>query len=45
MDPFPSSGEGEEKPTLLSPLERANLSHCSSYRTQHSRCLPPSHVT
>jgi hypothetical protein len=24
---FPSSGEGKETPTLLDPLERANLSH------------------
>jgi hypothetical protein len=27
LDPFPSSGEGTETPTLLGPLERANLNH------------------
>jgi hypothetical protein len=27
LDLFPSSGEGKETPTLLDPLERANLSH------------------
>jgi hypothetical protein len=27
MDLFPSSGEGEVTPTLLGPLERANLNH------------------
>jgi hypothetical protein len=34
---FPSSGEGRETPTLLGPLDRANLKHC----IQQSRCLPP----
>jgi hypothetical protein len=28
LDLFPSSGEGLEIPTLLGPLERANLNHC-----------------
>jgi hypothetical protein len=34
---FLSSGEGAEKPTLLGPLETANLDHC----IQQSRCLRP----
>jgi hypothetical protein len=27
LNMFPSSGEGKESPTLLDPLERANLNH------------------
>jgi hypothetical protein len=30
-DLFPSSGEGWETPTLLGPLERANLMHSTAY--------------
>jgi hypothetical protein len=30
LDPFPSSGEERKTPTLLSPLERANLNHWSN---------------
>jgi hypothetical protein len=39
LDMFPSSGEGRKTPTLLGPLERANLNRL--YGTQQSRCLPP----
>jgi hypothetical protein len=32
LDLFPSSGEGRGKtPTLLGPLEKANLNHCSVF--------------
>jgi hypothetical protein len=31
LDLFPSSGEGWETPTLLGPLEIANLSHWTTY--------------
>jgi hypothetical protein len=31
LDLFPSSGEGGETPTLLDPLERANLNHWRTY--------------
>jgi hypothetical protein len=27
LDPFSSSGEGREAPTLMGPLDRANLNH------------------
>jgi hypothetical protein len=30
LDLFPSSGEGRETPTLLRPLEKANLNHNDS---------------
>jgi hypothetical protein len=32
LDLFPSSGEGRETPTLLDPLERANLNHWHSLK-------------
>jgi hypothetical protein len=31
LDLFPSSLEGRETPTLLSPLERANLNHLTTH--------------
>jgi hypothetical protein len=31
LDLFPSLGEGEKTPTLLDPLERANLNHWTTY--------------
>jgi hypothetical protein len=31
LDLFPSSGEGRETPTLLGPLERANLKHWTTH--------------
>jgi hypothetical protein len=34
---FPSSGERRETPTVLGPLERANLIHW----IQENMCLPP----
>jgi hypothetical protein len=37
MDLFPCSGEGKEKPTLLGPLERANINHLS----QECSVTPP----
>jgi hypothetical protein len=37
---FLSSGEGNETPTLLYPLERANLIPVIEVRAQQSRCLP-----
>jgi hypothetical protein len=34
---FSSSGEGKGTPTLLGPLERANLNHCSNWRLTLSK--------
>jgi hypothetical protein len=31
LDPFPPSGDGRNKPTPLSPLERVNPSHWKSH--------------
>jgi hypothetical protein len=35
MDLFPSSGEGRETPTLLGPLWKVNLNHCTTRRQSH----------
>jgi hypothetical protein len=44
LDVFTSSGDWKEIPTLLGPLQRANLNHgevSCFWETQQSRCLPP----
>jgi hypothetical protein len=38
LDLFPSSGEGRETPTLLGPLERANLKSPESKRGNRKVC-------
>jgi hypothetical protein len=40
MELLPSPGHGKEIPTLLGPLESANLSHW----TRHGRCLHSPHL-
>jgi hypothetical protein len=37
LDLLPSSGDGKEAPALLGPLERASLTHRSSWREALSR--------
>jgi hypothetical protein len=37
LDLLPSSGEARETPTLLDPLERANLNHWTRTETDHFR--------
>jgi hypothetical protein len=45
MDPFPSSGKERKTPTLLGPLERANLNHCKTQSKNQSQSQSQSYIT
>jgi hypothetical protein len=38
LDVFPSSSQGRETPTLLGPVERANLDHWIKYARSSCKC-------